>query len=142
MPRRAWRKAWAWGCALGLAAVGCATPARWGAVDLTEPDWTVRRGQAVWQPAEGQPELAGDLLVAWRRDGTGLVQFSKLWLLVEARQEPGRWRLEYPSAGRRREGRGEAPAGLAWFELIEATRSGKAVAVESPAGERIEGQVE
>lgn len=86
--------------------------------------------------------MAGDVLVAWRGDGSGLVQFSKLWLLVEARQEPGRWRLEYPSVGRRREGRGEPPADLGWFELIGAARRGEAVSVETSTGERIEGQFE
>src|SRR5256885_14903702 len=46
-------------------------------VNLSEPGWTIRQGQAVWRPNRGPLEIAGELLVATRSDGCSVVQFTK-----------------------------------------------------------------
>lgn len=124
-PRARWA---AWVAGLALALAGCATwhPAP---VDLADPVWTVRRGQAVWHPAGRDLEVAGELLGATAVDGRGYVHFSKSPLLVaELRMEEGRWRASFPFLGRRVQGAGEPPGRLAWAQWIR-------VAQGKPPGE-------
>src|SRR5258708_3062502 len=49
-----------------LGVVGCRTAAPLPVVNLKEPGWTVREGQAVWRRDRKAPEIAGDILVATR----------------------------------------------------------------------------
>ena len=87
-------------------------------VNLSEPGWTVRQGQAVWHPGRGAQEIAGELLVAARRDGPAFVQFTKTpFPLVEAQTTVNRWTVEFPPQDKRYSGRGAPPARLLWFEL-------------------------
>jgi hypothetical protein len=102
-------------------AVGCATPPRFGPVDLREPGWRVRQGQAVWRARSGLPELAGELLVATGSAGEGLVQFSKTpFPFVTARCAAAGWAIEFPTQRLRFRGRGQPPARFGWLQLPRA----------------------
>src|SRR5687768_6419551 len=70
----------------GMAALnGCRTPANLPAVDLAQPGWQVRQGQAVWTTGVSGPELAGELLWATHPDGRFVLQFLKTPItMVEA----------------------------------------------------------
>ena len=52
-----------------LLLTGCQTVPTLPAVNLSEPGWSVRRGQAAWNPAKGETEIVGELLVATHDDG-------------------------------------------------------------------------
>ena len=100
-------------------AVGCRTmtpslpPA-----NLKEPGWTVHQGQAVWTLEHDTREIAGDVLVATRADGRGLVQFTKApFALVAAQETPDRWQVEFPPQNKHYAGRGKPPKRLIWLYL-------------------------
>jgi hypothetical protein len=107
------------GCFLALATTGCRTVAPLPAVNLEEPGWTVRQGQAVWRPGRGAPEIAGEILVAWRGE-RAFVQFSKPpFPLVTAQKTARAWELEVPAENRRYSGPGKPPRRLIWLHLPE-----------------------
>src|SRR5436190_14327763 len=90
-------------------------------VNLSEPGWTVRQGQAVWHPRRNAPELAGDLLVATRPDGPVFVQFTKTpFPFAIAQTTPTHWQIEIPPQNRRFSGPGKPPARIVWFQLANA----------------------
>src|SRR5215471_693596 len=61
---------------LAAALAGCqSTPLP--KINLAEPGWTVRQGQAIWRAGTGIPDMAGDLLVATNTNGRTLIQFTK-----------------------------------------------------------------
>jgi len=106
--------------AVALAA-GCRTPPPPPQVDLSEPGWRLRRGQAVWKPASHRPELAGELLIASHPDGRGFIEFSKTpFPLVVAGFSGQAWQIQFGSGRRRLTGRGEPPAKSAWLLLPRA----------------------
>src|SRR6266849_4744571 len=81
---------------------GCRTVPRLAPVNLQEPGWTVRPGQAVWARARGKPEVAGEILVATRPDGRAFVQFSKSpFPLIIAQSTPHSWEAEIPMDNKR-----------------------------------------
>ena len=87
-------------------------------LNLKEPGWTVREGQAVWHLAHGTREIAGDVLVATRQDGETFVQFSKVpFPLVTARTRASRWQAELPPQNKYYAGRGQPPRRLIWLYL-------------------------
>lgn len=100
---------------LGLAA--CQSAPLLAPVNLNAPGWSVRHGQAVWQPSRRAPEIAGELLVA-QRPGETFVQFTKSPLtLVEAQTSPASWSLHFPPRQRSYSGTGAPPARTAWLQL-------------------------
>jgi len=100
----------------GLA--GCATVGPMPKVNLQEPGWTVRQGQAVWRLEHGSREIAGDLLVATGPNGHDFVQFSKTpFPLVVAQSTKDRWTAEFPPQNKRYSGRGKPPKRLIWLYL-------------------------
>jgi hypothetical protein len=102
---------------LVLPLAGCRTLGPFPAVDLNEPGWTVRQGQAVWKRPHGGPEIAGEVLVAWR-DGGALVQFSKSpFLLVACQKTSQGWEIRVPIENRRYSGRGGPPQRMIWLQL-------------------------
>ena len=109
----------AWGAALLLAASGCKLLfPRLPSVDLSEPGWTVMEGQAVWHLPKGNTELAGEVLLATRRDGRAIVQFSKSpFPLVIAQRVADRWDVAFPPQNRRYAGKGRPPKRLIWLHL-------------------------
>jgi hypothetical protein len=87
-------------------------------LDFSEPDWTLRQGQAVWKPSPKAPEIAGDLLVAMHPDGRSLVQFTKPPLpLVVARQDPHSWQVQYFAQNKIHRGRRPPPERIIWLHL-------------------------
>ena len=101
---------------LGL--LGCRTVRPWPPVNLAEPGWHVRQGQAIWRPNRQAPEIAGELLVATRPDGNAFLQFSKNpFPFVVARMRPDEWRIEFLQPHKTYTGHGALPARLIWLQL-------------------------
>lgn len=87
-------------------------------MNLKEPGWTIREGQAVWRLPNSSTELAGEVLLATRPDGRAMVQFSKSpFPLVVAQIRSERWDIEFPPQNRRYGGRGNPPKRLIWLHL-------------------------
>ena len=101
-----------------LAWGACRTVPPFAAVNLSEPGWTLREGQAVWRPKTGTPEIAGELLVATHRSGETWLQFTKTPLpLVVARITTNRWHIEFVADHRDYSGHGHPPAQIGWLQL-------------------------
>ena len=110
------RKLWPLLLAVGLSA--CRTAPPLAQVNLAEPGWQVRQGQAVWQSNRRAPEIAGELLVATRQGGEAFVQFTKTpFPLVVARTTSNSWQIEFAAANKSYAGHGQPPARLVWFQL-------------------------
>jgi hypothetical protein len=98
--------------------VGCRTVQPSLVVDLSEPGWRVRQGQAVWRPKHRAPELAGELLVAAHADGRTLVQFTKTpFPIVAAQATPTDWQIHFAPRNRTLRGSGEPPRRFIWLHL-------------------------
>ena len=126
-----------------LALSGCMTAGHMPKADISGPGWTVLQGQAVWntprqhvfapphaeRPAPHRPpEIAGDLILATRADGSAFVQFSKTpFTLAIGQVTPTGWQIEFPPQNRRYAHRGKPPARIVWFQLAKAI-AGKPVA--------------
>jgi hypothetical protein len=92
-----------------------------GPVDLQQPGWTLHRGQAVWQPRQGAPELAGQILLASDDAGEDFVRFSKDPMgIALARRNAAGWSLEIPAFHKGYSGRGTPPRRIGWFQLQDA----------------------
>jgi hypothetical protein len=99
----------------------CVTAPPLPKVDLSAPGWTVREGQAIWRPRRQGPEIAGELLVATRADGSAFVQFTKTpFPFAIAQSSPAGWQIEFPPQNRRFAAPGSPPARIVWFQLAEA----------------------
>jgi hypothetical protein len=110
-------------CAVIALAVGCRTPPTLPPVDLAQPGWQVKQGQAVWRPSASGPELTGELVWASAPDGRFLLQFLKTPItMVEARGSKEDWRISFPAQGRTFTGsRGRSPSQrLGWLYLARA----------------------
>lgn len=109
------------GCFLALVvicATGCFSTRPLPPANLNEPGWTVRQGQAIWRLPHGEREIAGDVLVATRSDGSAFVQFSKTpFPLVIGQLQPGRWHVEFPPENKRYSAPGKPPQRLIWLQL-------------------------
>src|SRR4030095_4053749 len=102
--------------ALGFS--GCHSVPPFAAANLAEPGWSTREGQTVWRSTAGAPEICGELLLATRRNGDVLLQFTKTPLpLVVARTTANWWRIEFIADHRDFSGRGKPPAQIGWLQL-------------------------
>lgn len=102
-----------------MTVTGCRT-APLPAVNLKEPGWNVREGQAVWKRNKTAQEIAGELLVATRADGSSFVQFTKTpFPMFIARTTAHRWQIEIPMQKKRYSGPGSPPKRLIWAHLPE-----------------------
>lgn len=87
-------------------------------VNLNEPGWTIRQGQAVWHLPRGEPEVAGEVLVATRDDGSSFIQFTKTpFPLVIGQLRPGHWSVEFPPQNKHYSGPGHPPLRIIWLQL-------------------------
>jgi hypothetical protein len=87
-------------------------------LNLSEPGWTLRRGEAVWRAKRSAPEVAGEILLATNPDGRTFVQFTKTpFPVIVAQSTPRSWQIEAPAQNRRYSGNGPPPARLIWFQL-------------------------
>jgi hypothetical protein len=101
-----------------LLLTACRTIAPPAPINLAEPGWAVREGQAVWRPNHHAAEIAGELLVAVHRDGRGFVQFTKTpFPFAVAQNTRDAWRIEFPMENKSFSGRGNPPARLIWLHL-------------------------
>ena len=104
---------------------GCRTAPPLPPADLSQPGWQVQRGQAVWQPPQGRPELAGEILIARRTDGTAFIQFTKdPFPLATAQMTADRWQIDFGAGRRSWRGRGRPPKLFLWFQLPRALHGG------------------
>ena len=105
---------------MAIGAIGCRTMAPLPPVNLSEPGWTLRQGQAVWKAKREAPDLAGELLLATHPDGRALLQFTKTPLPFVTVQLSGEsWQIEFPPQQRRFAGTERPPARLLWVHLAE-----------------------
>jgi hypothetical protein len=104
-----------------LASNGCRTAPPMAPVDLEAHGWAVLRGQAVWQPKSGAPELAGSLLIASSLSGEDFIHFSKEPMdIVLARRNNQGWQLNIPVFHKSYAYRGQPPRRIGWFQLAHA----------------------
>jgi hypothetical protein len=96
---------------------GCATVPPLPPVNLKEPGWTVREGQAAWTREQGASELAGEILLATKGD-RAFVQFSKTpFPMIVAQKTANTWEVQIPIQNKRYSGQGKPPARLIWLYL-------------------------
>lgn len=108
-------------------ALGCHTPKQSAVKPTIDARWQVQQGQANWSPGRGQPELAGELLLASVSSNRVLVEFTKPPLtLVVALRDPEGWSVEYPGVKKRVSGSGRPPSRFLWLHLPHAL-SGEAL---------------
>ncbi len=97
---------------------GCRTFPPLPSVDLAERGWSVRQGQAVWKSSSTAPEIAGELVVATRPDGSSFLQFTKTPLpFVVAQTTSNSWQIQFVPENRRFSGPGKPPRRLLWLQL-------------------------
>ncbi len=110
-------------CAVSVAFLifaGCRTSGSLPVVDLTAPGWTVRQGQAVWQPDGDKPDIAGDVVISTHPSGGSYVQFSKTLPILSARIGPAGWEFETIPEKKRYSGSGTPPRRIVWLQLLRA----------------------
>jgi hypothetical protein len=106
---------------LSMSFGGCLTAPPLPKVDLSEPGWNLRQGQAVWRPKKDAPEIAGELLAATRADGSAFVQFTKTpFPFAIAQLSPRGWQIEFPPQNKHFAAPGSPPARIIWFQLEDA----------------------
>src|SRR5947208_3493762 len=99
--------------ALGMAASACRTNGPLPSVDINQPGWTVRQGQAVWKSKANAPEIAGELVLATRPDASSFLQFTKTPLpFVVAQTTSNSWQIQFVPQNRTFSARGRPPARL------------------------------
>lgn len=102
-------------CAVAICAFGCRTPEPIGE-HFGELREEMRSGQAVWK-MKGRPELAGELIVIHRSNGSHFAQFAKPPIsLMTAETDGARWSATVPP-NRTFKGRGKPPERLALLHL-------------------------
>jgi len=103
-----------------LGAGGCRTVPPMPPVNLQQPGWTVREGQAIWRMKRGGRDVAGEFLLATRSDGHSFLQFSKNpFTLMTAQTTPNSWEVEVPTKNKRYSGHGRPPKRLLWAYVPE-----------------------
>ena len=96
----------------------CQTIGTISPIDLAEPGWRVRQGQAVWRVPGKGPELAGEMVLATNADGRCFLEFAKVpFPLVRARSGGARWEIEFPPQKLFFAGGGPPPRRLAWLQV-------------------------
>jgi len=101
-----------------LVIAGCVIIPALPPANLAESGWNVRQGQVIWRSEQGEPDIAGELLVATNRDGCLFVQFTKTpFPLLTAQYAQGRWEVRVPTQNKRYAGRGRPPSRLIWLHL-------------------------
>ena len=96
----------------------CRTTPLLPAVNLGEPGWRLRQGQAVWRSKRDAPEIAGELLLAAHPDGRSFLQFTKTPLpFVVAQTTTNAWQIEFVAENKTFCGSGRPPSRLGWLHL-------------------------
>ena len=107
--------------AVALCLVACRTISLEPSVDLSQPGWKVRQGQALWKPNLDAPEIAGEVLLASHIDGRTFLQFSKTPLpILTVWWAETTWQIHFASENRKLSGRGTPSSRLGWAHLARA----------------------
>lgn len=110
---------------------GCASLPPQPAMDISQPGWVIREGQAAWKKSPGSPALAGKLLVALNTDGRNVVQFQpSTGDSVLAQFSTNFWQVRLPGEAKVRTGRGELPQNSIWLQLPEGLLGNSAMDTE------------
>jgi len=131
---------------------GCLTLPPLPKADLSQPGWNIRQGEAVWKPDRESPEIAGEILLATRADGSSFVQFIKTpFPFAITQTTSNKWQAEFPPQNKRFTAPGKPPARIIWFQLVNALTdkplargwtwhdSGTNWLLKSSSGESLEG---
>ena len=90
--------------------VGCSSLPPQPAMNLSEPGWVVREGQATWRAEPGAATVQGSLLVAMHWSGRNVVQFTTTnGLLVSAQSTTNTWQAQFAGRDTISTGRGKVP---------------------------------
>jgi len=102
-----------------IALTGCTTLSRpLPPVNLSEPGWKVRQGQAVWTLPHAQKDIAGEVILATGPADKAFVQFSKSpFTLVVGQLDAKHWQVEFPPQNKHYAGPGTPPKRLIWLYL-------------------------
>jgi len=104
-----------------LLTFGCRTAPKAAPVDLSQPGWQLRQGQALWRSKRESPEIAGEVVLAVNQNGRSFLQFLKNPLpLLSADVGPDDWHIEFIPEKRNFSGRGIPPKRLLWLHLLRA----------------------
>lgn len=99
-----------------ICVAGCQIFPKLPPVDLSQPGWNVRQGQAVWRSKKDAPEIAGELVVATNPDGDSFVQFTKTPLpFFTAQSTKKSWQVHAIPENKTYSGRGNPPARVPWL---------------------------
>ena len=101
-----------------LGITSCCTPSPAPPVDISQPGWFVRQGQAIWMPRRGAEGIGGELLVATHTNGSCFVQFYKPpFNLVTGWRSTTGWNIEFQQGHKQYGNNGTPPSRWIWFEL-------------------------
>ena len=90
-------------------------------LNLSEPGWKLREGQAVWRSGKKASEIAGELQLATHPDGRVWLQFTKTPIpLVVGQVTATHWQIQFVPQNRMYRGPGRPPARLSWLQLARA----------------------
>lgn len=103
-----------------LAACGTTREGSLDPLDTSAPGWSVRQGQALWQPAGKSPEIAGDVVISSHPSAGSYVQFSKTLPILSGRIGPSGWQFETIPENKHYSGRGQPPRRIVWLQLLRA----------------------
>ena len=107
-----------WLAFVASALVGCRSLPPQPAMNLSEPGWVVREGQAVWKQKPDAEGIAGDLIVAMHWDGRNFIQFTKPPLpVVVAQSTSNTWQAQFFAQNKTYSGRGRPPERIMWLHL-------------------------
>jgi hypothetical protein len=138
---------------VAVAVTGCRTIGPLPAVDINQPGWTAQQGQAVWKSKASAPEIAGELVLATKPDGSSFLQFTKTPLpFVVAQTTSNSWQIQFVPENRTFSAHGKPPARLLWLQLprcllgrcdekrfeFSTLKSGNRLLRDRKTGERIE----
>jgi hypothetical protein len=89
---------------------GCRLLAPLPPVDLQQPGWSVKQGQAIWNVKKDGPEIAGEIMLATKGNDHTFVQFTKgPFPMVIGQTTPSGWQIERPAENKRYSGPGKPP---------------------------------
>ncbi len=89
-------------------------------MNLAEPGWVVREGQATWRAEPGAAAVQGSLMVAMHWSGRNVVQFTTTnGLLVSAQSTTNTWQAQFAGRDTVSTGRGKVPEKNIWLRLPE-----------------------
>src|SRR4051794_35931045 len=98
---------------------GCRSVPAPGPIDISQPGWRGRQGQALLGKKANAPEIAGEIILATNASQRAFVQFLKNPPpLLTAEIAPRHWQIEFIPEKRHYAGPGRPPRRLLWLQLL------------------------